>query len=404
MSSLRFCFPTTFYPPHSFGGDAIAVQRLARALVTRGHAVTVIHDVDAFSVVSGTRVGMLEPVDDDGVEMIPLRSRTGRISPLLAQQTGQPMVHRATLRRIFEQRRFDVVNFHNSSLIGGPGIFSLAGPSTRVYTAHEHWLVCPTHVLWRHKREVCPARQCVRCQLRYRRPPQLWRFGNGLKKHLEEIDLFIAMSDFSARKHAEFGFRREMAVLPPFSDLPASADDGASPHNRPYFFFAGRLEEIKGLQDVIPQMPSLPGVDLLVAGDGSYRPELERNAGPQVRFLGAAGRSELSRLYRHAIATIAPSVTYETFGLTLIESFACGTPVIARRLGPFPEIVDACGGGLLFTTPEELGDAMRRIVGDSVLRARLGDGARKGCVDRWSEDVVVPAYLELVTRASRRTR
>ena len=52
MSGLHFCMFTTFYPPHSFGGDAIGMQRFARALVKRGHAVTVILDVDAYNVLS----------------------------------------------------------------------------------------------------------------------------------------------------------------------------------------------------------------------------------------------------------------------------------------------------------------------------------------------------------------
>ena len=53
MSRQRFCFLTTFYPPYNFGGDGVAVQRLARALVRRGHHVTVVHDVDAFETLVG---------------------------------------------------------------------------------------------------------------------------------------------------------------------------------------------------------------------------------------------------------------------------------------------------------------------------------------------------------------
>ncbi len=50
MTGLRFCFLTTFYPPHNFGGDGIGVQRLARGLVKAGHRVTVVHDVDAYNL------------------------------------------------------------------------------------------------------------------------------------------------------------------------------------------------------------------------------------------------------------------------------------------------------------------------------------------------------------------
>ena len=53
MTPLRFCMVTTFYPPRSFGGDAVAVQSLSRALVRAGHEVTVICDDDAYRTLSG---------------------------------------------------------------------------------------------------------------------------------------------------------------------------------------------------------------------------------------------------------------------------------------------------------------------------------------------------------------
>ncbi len=92
MTALRFCMLTTFYPPYSFGGDAIGVQRLARGLVRAGHEVTVVHDVDAYHALHPGA-----PPNDgegaDGVEVIPLRSGLRTLSPLLTQQTGRPIVH-----------------------------------------------------------------------------------------------------------------------------------------------------------------------------------------------------------------------------------------------------------------------------------------------------------------------
>ncbi len=194
-----------------------------------------------------------------------------------------------------------------------------------------------------------------------------------------------------------------MHVLPPFADEPAPDERQQSPHARPYFFFAGRLEAIKGLQSVIPRMPDVPGVDLLVAGAGSFRNELERLSGSQVRFLGSVDSPTLARYYRHAVATVVPSITFETFGLTVIESFASGTPVVARRLGPLPETVTACGGGLLFSDDDELVTALETLSSDSALRNRLGANARRGFETKWSESAVVPRYLELVTAAMSRT-
>ena len=156
---LRFCMFSTFYPPYSYGGDGITLQRLCRALVRAGHEVTVVHDADSY-----TSLGYAAPAAtalDDGVEVITLRSSLGALSVLLTHQFGRPVVHRAEIAALLAQRQFDVVHFHNVSLVGGPGLFALARGAVTVYTAHEHWLVCPTHVLWRHGREpwgcCCPG-------------------------------------------------------------------------------------------------------------------------------------------------------------------------------------------------------------------------------------------------------
>lgn len=401
---LRIAFITTFYPPYNFGGDGIAIQRLARALVGRGHHVTVIHDVDAYNLLdTGPEPG---PGDEpEGLEVVGLRSGVAGLSSLLTQQLGRPVVMGGRIREILAGGRFDVIHYNNISLVGGPGVLAL-GDAVKVYEAHEHWLVCPSHVLWRHGREVCTGRECLRCVLSYRRPPQVWRYTGLLERHLDEIDLFIAKSEFSRDKHHEFGFTREMEVLPYFlpdrSGAPSASAD--SPHPRPYFLFVGRLERIKGLDDVIPVFDGYDGADLVIAGDGNYREELERLAAgnPRVRFLGRRPLEELERYYRSAIALVVPSICFETFGIILIEAFRQRTPVIARRLGPFPEIVDACGGGELFETGGELVAAMERMRSDPEHRERCAAGALEGFDRRWSESAVVPRYLELLEGAAER--
>jgi glycosyltransferase involved in cell wall biosynthesis len=411
VSGLRFCFLTTFYPPYSFGGDGVAIQRLARGLVRRGHHITVIHDIDAYTALTRSQP-LVRESEPSGLQVVPLRSGVGRLSALLTQQLGHPVLNGRRIARILREGEFDVINFHNVSLIGGPGLLKHGrdGRVLKVYMAHEHWLVCPTHVLWRHGREPCPGRQCLRCQLAYRRPPQLWRWTGLLERYLDQIDVFIAMSEFSREKHREFGFVREMEVLPAF--LPDVGEEGTAvgdvlpPQERPYFLFVGRLERIKGLQEVIPLFAEYRGADLLIAGEGEYRSELCALAAgmERVHFLGQVPPEGLARYYRHAIALIVPSLGFETFGLVLVEAFRQATPVIARRLGPFPEIVEASGAGELFSNPDELVAAMRRLQGDADLRARLGAAGQRAFRDRWSEDVVVPRYLEIVASAAKRRR
>lgn len=404
MTGLRFGFLTTFYPPHNFGGDGIGIQRLARGLVRQGHEVTVVHDLDAYEALAPGPVAAM-PTATDGVEVIGLRSGVGMLSPLLTQQFGRPVVNGRRIRRLLAERRCDVLVYHNISLVGGPGLLGY-GDGIKLYMAHEHWLVCPTHVLWRHGRERCPERQCLRCQLHYRRPPQWWRWTGLLRRQLRHVDQFIAMSEFSRQKHAEFGFPREMAVLPYF--LPdadretAPAAEDASPHPRPYFLFVGRLERIKGVQDLLPAFRGDGEADLVIAGDGDFGPALRAAAHgmPRVRFLGRVPGDELARWYRHAVALLVPSLCYETFGIILLESWRQLTPVIARRLGPFPELVEQAGGGELFETEAELRAAMSRLIGSPGRRDELAAAGHRAVARYWSEHAVVPRFLSLVRDAA----
>ena len=410
---LRILMLSTFYPPFSFGGDAVGVQRMAQALARRGHQVSVVHDEDAYLTLGGKEPQ--SPAPADGVRRIGLRARHSMLSNLLTQQTGYPLVHGREIRRIVEQGHFDIVWNNNASLITGPGMLA-PGDGLHVYEAHEHWLVCPTHVLWRHDRELCDARQCLRCALSYRRPPQIWRATGLLERNLDKVDLLIAKSAFSRDKHREFGLKHDMEVLPYF--LPAASADSAAghgdsgdtdgapaaPHDRPYFLFVGRLEKIKGLQDVIPVFDSYGDADLLILGDGDYADTLKRQAAGnrRIRFLWRKSLDELTAYYRGALGLIVPSVCYETFGIILIESFRLGTPVIARRLGPFPEIVEAAGGGALFGNREELLAAMRALQRSPELRARQSQAARDAFARLWQEEAVLERYGAAFARAARR--
>ena len=106
--------------------------------------------------------------------------------------------------------RFDVVHFHNISLVGGPGVLAFGGPAVKLATLHEHWLLCPTHVFWKEKRKLCDEKTCFTCQIRSGRPPQLWRLGSFLRDSLEQLDLMLAPSHFTMERHRTEGITRPM--------------------------------------------------------------------------------------------------------------------------------------------------------------------------------------------------
>jgi glycosyltransferase involved in cell wall biosynthesis len=393
---LSFCMVTTFYPPYHFGGDAMYVYRLSNALAARGHRVTVVHNVDAYHALRHEDPGAAFS-HVPGVTVRPLRSRVGVVAPLVTYLSGRPALMASSLEEIFSAERFDVVHFHNISLLGS-GVLAY-GDAIKLYTMHEHWLVCPMHVLWKYDRKPCESAAWLRCTLSYRRPPQLWRYTGQLGRALDHVDAFLSPSRFAMAKHRERGFDREMRHLPYF--IPAEAAEPTnepSPHERPYFLFAGRLERIKGVDTLLDDVRAFHGADLLIAGDGDQGPELERRAAdlPHVRFLGRVHPDELRVLYANAIALIVPSVGFEVFPFVTLEALAQGTPVIVRDLGGLPEAVADSGGGLVYRTGEELRRAMQTLQADRDLRDSLGRKGREGYVRLWSEEPHLERYFSTI--------
>ncbi len=404
---LKFLHLTTFYPPYSFGGDGLFLYRLCHALADLGHHVDVVHCVDSYHLFHPGPPPIT--VDEHpGVHRHELRSGLGWLSPFLTQQTGYPLLKGSQFRRLLAEHDYDVIHFHNTSLLG-PAVLRIGRPgmqAVKFYTTHEHWLVCPMHVLWKFDRAPCDKPECLRCVLHGRRPPQLWRYTGLLKRASRHVDAFLAPSRFTVAMHANRGFPRPLGYLPHFIDR---ADDdwrrpAPRPHDRPYFLFVGRLEFIKGLQTVIPLWPQVDEADLLIAGTGAYEGELRAMAGSnsRIRFLGGQPQKALGALYHHAIATIVPSLTYETFGMITLESFARRTPVIARDLGPLPEVINESGGGLLFRDDAGLLAAVNRLARQPELRDELSRRGYEGFLAHWTREAHLQRYFELIENTATR--
>ncbi len=396
---LRFAMITTFYPPYHFGGDADYVCQFSNFLAQLGHEVDVIHDLDAYKALS-SRPAPKTTDGPPGINIYRMKSRWPRLSNLATHQLARPLVHGRRIRRILDERKPDVIHFHNVSLIGGPGVFAY-GEGIKIYTAHEHWLVCPTHVLWRNNKELCDEQHCVKCALTYHRPPQLWRKTAYLRRQTAHVDQFCSPSQFSADMHKKFGFEPPMKVVPSFLpdiDVQVKPPAPSEYQGRPYFLFVGRLEKIKGIQDIIPTFRDHPDAELWIAGSGDYEPVLRKLVADSknIRFLGRRKSHELRSFYAHAMAVVLPSICYEVFPLVVIEAFREGAPLITRELGPFPEIIRKSGGGLMFNTQDQLHKAVKHILHDHSARKAMGESARKAYLAHWGEEAGMRAYFSLI--------
>jgi glycosyltransferase involved in cell wall biosynthesis len=147
---------------------------------------------------------------------------------------------------------------------------------------------------------------------------------------------------------------------------------------------------------------SVTGYDLLIAGTGNYENELRvlADGNPRIKFLGTLPQNELGCLYFHAIATIVPSITYETFGMILIESFARKTPVIVRDLGALPEVVADSNGGFVYRTESELLQAIEQLGSSPPLRRRLGENGYDAFLKQWTGNAHLDLYFGYLARIS----
>jgi len=399
---LRFCMITTFYPPYNFGGDGVYVWLLSNELARRGHSVTVIHCLDSYAALSdGSALARYD--NHPNVEVHGLKSGAGILSPFATQQTGRPFFKSGKIKEILGAG-FDVTHFHNVSLIGGPAILSY-GSGVKLYSIHEYWLVCPTHVLMRFGKSPCTKPSCIACQLAHGRPPQLWRYTGLLERSLSNLDAIISPSRFTKKIHEDMGVKTPIVHIPHFA-VPYDGPryENGVPNNlpatgRPYFLYVGRVERLKGVHTLVPVFRNYPRADLVIVGKGddeAYLRKLAAGAG-NIHILGHIHHNLLRGLYENAAALVVPSIAYEISTLVVFEALREKTPVIVNDIGGLPELVEESGGGFIYRTPEELRRSMDAMLDDPALRNRLGALGHEAYLRKWNPDAHIESYLSLIS-------
>lgn len=402
---MKFAMVTTFFGEHSFGGDAAYVDRLARSLLNHGHSVDVIYSPDSFDLLrKGHPFRTYKPPEGLGVFKLlyPLK----RLSQLMVHQTGKTCFYTSQLKRLICQNEYDVIHFHNISLVGGPDLFSLETESKRmikIMTTHEHWLLCPMSLLWQYNRHACENKACFRCTIRAGRPPQFWRIFSPPLRKLSKLDALLCPSLFTKGLYSSPSLNIPVYHLPYClpNDWPKHSENVQHRYSgwpRPYFAAAGRLVKPKGFQNLIPAMKNFPDYDLLIAGTGPLEEELKHKARnqPNVHFIGLLSEEELAALFESAMTVIMPSLFYETFGYVALEAFSVKTPVILNNIGGLPELVEKSGAGFVYKTEAHLIEAMKILAKEKSLRHEMGEKGWQSWQKYWSESTHVEMYSKIL--------
>ncbi|RMD58704.1 glycosyltransferase family 1 protein, partial [Candidatus Parcubacteria bacterium] len=205
----------------------------------------------------------------------------------------------------------------------------------------------------------------------------------------EQVDCYIALTEFARRKFIEGGLPAEKVAVKPNFVYP---DPGEGRHEGDYALFVGRLSPEKGVRTILQAWRLLEGVPLKVVGDGPLRAGIEafvrREGLEQVEVLGRRPREEVFRLMREARVLVFPSECYENFPMAVAEAFACGLPVIASRLGAMAEIVEDRRTGLLFEpgVPEDLAVKVEWAWNHPKEMAEMGREARREYQEKYTAE------------------
>ncbi len=188
-----------------------------------------------------------------------------------------------------------------------------------------------------------------------------------------------------------------------FTPSPTSA-------SRTHMLYVGRLLPHKGIDRLLRALPD--DMPLVVCGRlyrAAYFELLCGMAkGKNVQFVTDADDSMILDLYRHAWATVLPSVHHDCYGdyyaapelmgLTLLESMACGTPVIGSNVAALPEYIRSGRTGFVFDTIEELSGQLRSLASDPELVERMGAEGRHAVEAEFSLDIAGARMVELYDR------
>jgi glycosyltransferase involved in cell wall biosynthesis len=318
------------------------------------------------------------------------------MSPLaLAASTVWSRAAQRDMQALIQREQPRLAHFHNTFVMLSPAIYSTckAAGLPVVQTLHNYRLICPDALLLRNGRPChdCVGKHCawpgvLHACYRNSRPQSavvaaMLAFHRWRHTWQQQVDLYIALSEFARQQFIAGGLPAEKIVVKPNFAHP---DPGQKQAPGDYALFVGRLSPEKGIATLLHAWahPSLSSVPLKVAGDGPLLPEAHRLVRAhdlrQVHIVGRRPHTEIVALMKNARLLIFPSEWYESFPLTLVETFACGVPVVASRLGSVAEIVEEGRSGLLFApgSTEELAAHAAWLWQHPAEAQRMGQEAR----------------------------
>jgi len=334
---------------------------------------------------------------------------------LLGARTIWAVSSRKEFRSMLRQHKPDIVHVHNTFVMISPSIYSACKEEgvPVVQTLHNYRLICPAATLFRDGRicEECVGggiwrgvlHGCYRDSRAATATVALMLTTHRLLGTWEQlIDHYIALTEFARQKFVAAGLPEEkISVKPNF----VPSDPGERSTLGRFALFVGSLSDAKGVWALLHAwQTNRLSIPLRIVGDGPLKEELvnfaQRNQLVNVSFTGQLPHSRVLNLMKKARCLIFPSEWYEPFGLTLLEAFACGLPVISSGIESLRDLVRPEDTGLVFNAgnSQDLADKVRWAWEHPAEMRAIGKNARAEYRLKYTAEQNYESLMEIYAR------
>jgi glycosyltransferase involved in cell wall biosynthesis len=377
------------------GGSESYMFELSKALVDLGHDVEFWGMKDEKNSVKDTYNSFVQNIDFSTLRGIEKLSK--------AFTTVYSRESKRKISIVLDAFQPDIVHIHNFNFQLTPSIL----PEIKkrgikvIYTAHDSQLVCPYHRLYNfQKDEVCTKcidgafSNCItdRCfdgsLLKSTLGSLESYLYHGLDYYNKYIDKVISPSQFLADKISHL-YDNKIEVVPNFVELQLEKNISKDE----YILYFGRVSKEKGIIDILPFFEKHK-MKLKIIGNG---PEVDSIITSQyIEYLGPKYSDELFPYIQQAKFVIQPSKWYENCPMTIIESFACATPVIGSKHSGFLELIEDEKNGFLidFTVEKSL---LHKNLLDSIMNydEKFSQYSRSSYETYFTKEVHIPKIISI---------
>jgi glycosyltransferase involved in cell wall biosynthesis len=321
------------------------------------------------------------------------------------------------LQALLRVEKPDVVHVHNTFMMISPSVYEACSDAgiPVIQTLHNYRLLCPGWSLSRNGEicEECLERglwrgvlhgcyrdsrlmtAAVALMLQVHRTRGTWR---------ESVDGYVALTNFARAKFIQGGLPASAVhVKPNF----LAEDPGERESAGRNVLFIGRLSIEKGVNVLLDAWRKLNSAErLTIVGDGPLRKPFEaqtlESQLSNVTFLGWKTRAEIFTAIKDSSFVVLPSLSYEGFPMTLVEAFACGTPVICSDRGGLREIVDDGRTGLHFRAGDanDLASKMEWAWNHPAALRAMGRAAREEFEKSYTADANYEQLLQIYEKSA----